>query len=73
VSKNMEELIENVQKEYNDYDPKTLNRVFVTLQSYCIEVMEANGGNKYKIPHMNKARLEAFAVIVSCMRKSYNF
>ncbi len=68
VSKNMEELIENVQKEYNDYDPKTLNRVFVTLQSCCIEVMEANGGNKYKIPHMNKARLEALGILPKALR-----
>ncbi|EEE52153.1 hypothetical protein OsJ_33993 [Oryza sativa Japonica Group] len=63
VSSNMEELIENIHKEYNDYNPNTLNRVFVTLQSCYIEVMKASGGNKYKIPHMNKERLEALGIL----------
>ncbi|EEE68729.1 hypothetical protein OsJ_27404 [Oryza sativa Japonica Group] len=63
VSSNMEELVENVHKEYNDYNPTTLNRVFVALQSCYIVVMKASRGNKYKIPHMNKESLEALGIL----------
>jgi hypothetical protein len=28
-----------------------------------IEVMKAGGGNKYKIPHMNKERIEALGLL----------
>jgi hypothetical protein len=54
----MEELIHNVNKEFADYDADSVNRVFLTLQACCIEVMMAIGGNGYKIPHTNKERLE---------------
>jgi hypothetical protein len=55
----MDELIENIQKELEEYDPSTSNRVFLILQGCLIEVMKDGGGNKYKIPHMCKDRLEA--------------
>ncbi|EAZ12224.1 hypothetical protein OsJ_02110 [Oryza sativa Japonica Group] len=62
-SKSMEEIIENVQKEYNEYDEDLVNRVFLTLQSYFIEVMKVDGGNGYKIPHMNKDRLQRLGML----------
>jgi hypothetical protein len=37
-----------------------------------IEVMKDNGGNKYKIPHMNKESLEAVGMLpesLSCDRE----
>lgn len=37
-----------------------------------IEVMKDNGGNKYKIPHMDKERLQAQGVLpkaLSCDRQ----
>lgn len=54
----MDELIANVQKEFHEYDQCLLRRVFLTLQGCLLEVMEIDGGNGYKIPHMNKDRLE---------------
>jgi hypothetical protein len=57
--RNMDELIENIQKELEEYDPSTSNRDFLILQGCLIEVMKDGGGNKYKIPHMCKDRLEA--------------
>ena len=36
----------------------SLNRVFVTLQSCLNEIIDCDGGNQHKIPHMNKDRLE---------------
>jgi hypothetical protein len=55
----MDDLIQNVTIEYENYNPVILNQVFLTLQSCMIQVLKDNGGNKYKIAHMNKERLEA--------------
>jgi Arc/MetJ family transcription regulator len=72
TSRNIDELIQNVCIEYQNYNPVLLNRVFVTLQSCMIEVMKDNGGNRYKIPHMNKERLESQGMLpttLSCDRQ----
>jgi len=47
TSRNMDELIQNVYIEYQNYNPILLNRVFLTLQTCMIEVMKDNGGNRY--------------------------
>ena len=47
TSRNMDELIQNVYIEYQNYNPIILNRVFLTLQTCMIEVMKDNGGNRY--------------------------
>ncbi|CAN6347256.1 unnamed protein product, partial [Urochloa humidicola] len=60
---NMVELIQNVAKEFEEYDADSVNRVFLTLQGCCIEVMMAGGGNGYKIPHMNKERMERLGTL----------
>jgi hypothetical protein len=52
------ELIAGVRKAYNDYDYRKINRVFLTLQTILNEIIECNGDNTYKIPHMGKERLE---------------
>lgn len=56
-------MIYNVEKEYEEYNPSNLRRVFLTLQACMIEVMKINGGNRYKLPHMNKSRLEALGIL----------
>src|SRR5438128_725850 len=74
VSRNMDELIANVQKEFANYDAAKLNRVLLTLQSCMIEVMKAGGGNRYKIPHRNKERLQLLGILpetLSCDRELY--
>lgn len=71
ISRNLDDLIENVQKEFDNYDPATLNRVFLTLQRCMIEVMKDGGGNRYKIPHIDKDRLDALGMLpksLSCDR-----
>lgn len=67
TSKNMDELIANVEKEYHDYDATNLRNIFLTLQGCLIEVMKARGGNKYKISHMNKDRLEVIGILPKCL------
>ena len=69
TSRNMDELIQNVYIEYQNYNPIFLNRVFLTLQTCMIQVMKDNGGYRYKIPHMNKERLHAqgmLPIALSC-------
>lgn len=68
----MDELIANVENEFANYDPDTLNRVFLTLQECLIEVMKDGGRNRYKIPHIDKDRLEALGTLprrLGCDRK----
>jgi hypothetical protein len=74
ISRNLDELIRNVKNEFDNYDTDTLNRVFLTLQGCMIEVMKDGGGNTYKIPHMDKDRLEALGMLpktLSCDRQLY--
>ena len=71
---NIDELIESVHKKYRDYNPKVLNKVFLTLQGCLIEVMKNSGGNRYKVPHMGKDRLEALGLLpktLSCDPQLY--
>jgi len=74
ISRNLDDLIANVQNEFANYDPDTLNRVFLTLQGCLIEVMKDGGGNRYKIPHIDKDRLQSLGMlprVLGCDRKLY--
>ncbi|XP_015163525.1 uncharacterized protein [Solanum tuberosum] len=55
---NVDELVEVVEKSFNEMKIERLNHVFLTLQCCMNEVMKDSGGNNYKVPHMNKERLE---------------
>ena len=55
---NEEELIKSVEKAYGEYPMHKLNHVWLTLQSCLNMIIENDGGNDYKIPHMGKERLE---------------
>jgi hypothetical protein len=52
------QLIEMVEKTYNEFDYKKINRIWVTLQTIFNKIIEHHGDNDYKIPHMNKQKLE---------------
>jgi hypothetical protein len=74
ISRNLDDLIANVENEFANYDADTLNRVFLTLQGCLIEVMKDGGGNRYKIPHIDKDRLEALGMLpksLGCDRQLY--
>jgi hypothetical protein len=69
---NINDLIAKVKNEYDKYDHREIRNVFLILQGCMIEVMKAGGGNKYKIPHINKDRLEALRMLpksLSCDRQ----
>ena len=55
---NEEELIKLVEKAYGEYPYRKLNRVWLTLQSCLNMIIENDGGNDYKIPHMGKESME---------------
>ncbi|CAN6282532.1 unnamed protein product, partial [Urochloa humidicola] len=57
-AKTIEALIPVVQQAFMEYSPHKANKIFVTLQTVLMEVMKIKGCNNYKIPHMNKDRLE---------------
>ena len=40
-----------------------MDKVFLTLHGYFIEVMKDGGGNVYKIPHLSKDHLERFSML----------
>ena len=55
---NEEELIKLVEKAYGEYPYRKLNHVWLTLQSCLNKIIENDGGNNYKIPHMGKQSLQ---------------
>ncbi|XP_045084519.1 uncharacterized protein [Aegilops tauschii subsp. strangulata] len=56
--KTLQDLINGVLEEFEGYEVYKLNRIFLTLQTCMIEILNHAGGNGYKIPHVNKERLE---------------
>ena len=55
---NEEELIKSVEKAYGEYPMHKLNHVWLTLLTCFNIIIENDGGNDYKIPHMGKESLE---------------
>ena len=51
-------LLDAVKKAFDEYPKEMINRTWLTLQSCLNCIIEQNGDNTYKIPHMNKEQLE---------------
>lgn len=65
------DLVQAVEKSFYDYSPVKLNYVWLTLQQCMKESMKLEGGNRYKIPHINKERLQRLGGLptqISCVR-----
>ncbi|KAF0688201.1 Aste57867_20167 [Aphanomyces stellatus] len=56
-AKSIDVVIAATLKAWAKVDPATLNRNFLTLQCYLLQVIKQSGGNGYKIPHMTKSSL----------------
>ena len=54
----VDELVNAIEKAFNELPPQSLNRVFLSLQQCMIVVNKDFGGNNYKLPHMGKENLE---------------
>uniref|UniRef100_A0A8I7B310 Transposase n=1 Tax=Hordeum vulgare subsp. vulgare TaxID=112509 RepID=A0A8I7B310_HORVV len=69
-----QDLIQGVLEEFENYEVYKLNRVFLSLQACMIENLNHAGGNGYKIPHVNKERLESLGVLplrLACPQEVY--
>ena len=53
-----EQIIAMVNKAFVEYPPNLINRIWLTYMSCLNMIIENDGGNHYKIPHMNKAKME---------------
>jgi hypothetical protein len=48
-----------VHASWNAYDPRKLDRIFLSHQSVCNAILETgDGGNDYQLPHVYKNGLE---------------
>jgi hypothetical protein len=56
--RDIDTLIDATVTAFYQIDREKLNRVFLTLQQCMTCIMETDGGNGYRLPHMGKDRLE---------------
>ncbi|KAL3624852.1 hypothetical protein CASFOL_031520 [Castilleja foliolosa] len=66
--KNVDELVNAVHHAFDVFPSVKSNHIFLTLQLCMVEIMRANGANKYKIPHINKSMLEREGRLPTQMR-----
>ncbi|KAH6837634.1 hypothetical protein C2S53_014182 [Perilla frutescens var. hirtella] len=53
----VDELVNVVITSFENLCPTKLNKVFLTLQGFMVDIMKVEGQNCYKIPHMGKDAL----------------
>jgi len=58
VPTDLTQLIQQTKQVYNNYPMSKLNDVWLTLQLCMNQIIENDGGNKYKLQHMGKRKLE---------------
>jgi len=56
--RNFGEIVETVQRAYEDLEPEKINQCFLSWQGCLDEILDCDGGNTYSIPHMNKAKIQ---------------
>lgn len=54
---NMAELVKAVEESFAALSRDKLDYIFLSLQACMLEVLKEKGGNKYKLPHLGKAKL----------------
>jgi hypothetical protein len=70
-----EELIEKVEEAFNNLSSTTLDNTFITLQKVMECIMECEGRNDYKLPHIGKSKLRKDGKCLrslTCNKKSYD-
>ena len=51
-------MIQHIQQTFADYLRQNINRTWLTYMSCLKMIIEHLGDNDYKIPHMNKTKIE---------------
>jgi hypothetical protein len=54
---NIDDMISKVGQAFTDYEPRKLEKGWVTLASVLDEVLKCDGDNDFKIPHMGKDKI----------------
>ena len=72
TANSVDELIHHVKSAYADYDPRLLNRVWLTHQQCMIKCMEEQGSNKYELPHMRKGALERQGILPTSFTSQFS-
>ena len=70
----LRDLIKGVEDEFDAYESFILNKIFLSLMTCMLEIMNNDGGNDYKIPHVNKAMFERLGQLpesICCHRGVY--
>lgn len=67
----IDEIISNVITAYNNYDPHTLDHVWISHQAGLNEIMACNGGYHYKPSHLGKHSLMNANGIMPCSIKVF--
>jgi len=53
-------------KAFEYLEVEKLNNIFLNLQQCIVETIKNNGSNKYKVPHMGKAKLARRGMLPDC-------
>lgn len=53
-ARSIQDLIANVTAAFNQYDAESLNKMWLTHQTICDEILINNGDNDFDIPHVGK-------------------
>ncbi|XP_021747226.1 uncharacterized protein LOC110713072 [Chenopodium quinoa] len=61
--RDLDELVQKVRDSYDTFNPQVNKYIWVTLQQCMMKILKAEGGNKYRIPHMNKKKLENIGIL----------
>ena len=56
MSKNLEVLVENMERAFRDRTWEVLERVWLSMQGCMEAILEVEGGNNYWVPHMGKTK-----------------
>ncbi|XP_021758504.1 uncharacterized protein LOC110723454 [Chenopodium quinoa] len=57
--RNLDELIYEVARAFEEFDPVLNKYTWITLQSCLIKILKKQGGNNFSPPHMKKRSLES--------------
>jgi hypothetical protein len=54
---NINGLIATVLRAWEIYTPRTLERIWISHQAVCNEIIQCNGDNDYQMPHIHKCNM----------------
>ncbi len=64
----LQEFMDQTRQMYDEFPIKLLNGVWYMLQTVMKEITHCNGGNKYKLVHSSKSKLERLGLLRRCIK-----